>query len=45
MEVEDIMVRKVITVDPNASVKEAARLMNRHEIGCLIVVGQDKSWE
>ena len=40
MEVEDIMVRKVITVDPNASVKEAARLMNRHEIGCLIVVGQ-----
>ena len=40
MEVEDIMVQKVITVDPNASVKEAARLMNRHEIGCLIVVGQ-----
>ena len=40
MEVEDIMVQKVITVDPNASVKEAARLMNRHAIGCLIVVGQ-----
>ena len=40
MEVEDIMVQKVITVDPNASVKKAARLMNRHEIGCLIVVGQ-----
>jgi len=40
MEVEDIMVQKVITIDPNASVKEAARLMNRHEIGCLIVVGQ-----
>ena len=42
MEVEDIMVRKVITVDPNASVKEAARLMNRHEIGCLIVVGPEQ---
>ena len=42
MEVEDIMVQKVITVDPNASVKEAARLMNRHEIGCLIVVGQEQ---
>jgi CBS domain-containing protein len=40
MEVEDIMVQKVITVDPNASVKEAARLMNKHEIGSLIVVGQ-----
>jgi CBS domain-containing protein len=40
MEVEDIMVQKVITIDPNASVKEAARLMNKHEIGSLIVVGQ-----
>jgi len=38
MEIEDIMVHKVITIDPNASVSEAARLMNRHEIGCLIVV-------
>ena len=40
MEIEDIMVQKVITVDPKATVKEAARLMNRHEIGCLVVVGQ-----
>jgi len=40
MEVEDIMVQKVITIDPSATVKEAARLMNRHAIGCLIVVGQ-----
>ena len=42
MEVEDIMVQKVITIDPSATVKEAARLMNRHEIGCLIVVKQGK---
>jgi len=40
MEIEDIMVQKVITIDPKATAKEAARLMNRHEIGCLIVVGQ-----
>jgi len=38
MEIEDIMVQKVITIDPNATVKEAARLMNKHEIGCLLVV-------
>jgi len=38
MEIEDIMIHKVITIDPNATVQEAARLMNRHEIGCLIVV-------
>jgi len=38
MEVEDIMINKVITIDPNATVKEAAKLMNRHEIGCLIAV-------
>jgi CBS domain-containing protein len=36
MEVEDIMINKVITIDPNATVKDAAKLMNKHEIGCLI---------
>ena len=38
MEVEDIMINKVITIDPNATVKDAAKLMNKHEIGCLIAV-------
>ncbi len=38
MEVEDIMVNKVITIPPDATVKEAARIMNKHEIGCLIAV-------
>ncbi len=38
MEVEDIMVNKVITIPPNATVKEAARIMNKYEIGCLIAV-------
>lgn len=42
MEIEDIMVQKVITIDSNATVREAARLMNRQEIGSLIVVKQGK---
>jgi len=42
VEIEDIMVHKVITIDPKAKVKEAARLMNRHEIGCLIAAKQGK---
>jgi len=31
------MVHKVITVGADASLKEAITLMNKHEIGCLIV--------
>jgi len=42
MEIEDIMISKVITIDTNATVKEAARLMNRHEIGCLIALQKDQ---
>lgn len=42
MELKDIMVKDVITVNPNATVKNAAKLMNQHNIGCLIVVGKGK---
>lgn len=31
------MVQKVITVEVDASLKEAIALMNKHEIGCLVV--------
>ncbi len=37
-----IMVQKIITVEPSASVKKAAELMNKHEIGCLIVIDNGK---
>ena len=37
LEVQDVMVRKVITVQENASLKEAITIMNKHELGCLIV--------
>ncbi|MFQ6073873.1 MAG: cyclic nucleotide-binding/CBS domain-containing protein [Candidatus Bathyarchaeia archaeon] len=38
MEVEDLMVQKVVTVNADATVREAAKLMNQHEIGCIIAV-------
>jgi CBS domain-containing protein len=36
------MVRKVITVKEDASLEEVITLMNRHEIGCLIVTKEKK---
>jgi len=42
MEIADVMVHDVITIDVRASVQKAAKVMNRHEIGCLIVVRQGK---
>jgi CBS domain-containing protein len=42
LSVEDVMVEEVITVDSDATVQEAVRLMNKHEIGCLIVVFKGK---
>lgn len=38
MNVEDIMVKNVITVDKNEAVSNAVDIMNEHNIGCLIVV-------
>ncbi len=42
MELREIMVRNVITIDSEASVQEAARQMNLYEIGCLIVLNKGK---
>ena len=41
MELKDIMVRNVATIEPDQSVKEAAKRMNLYEIGCLIVVSNE----
>ena len=38
IEIEDIMVERVITVEADATVRDAAKLMNKHDIGCLVVV-------
>jgi len=39
---EDIMVDDVITVEADEPVMKAVEIMNKHEIGCLIVTKQGK---
>ncbi len=41
--VDDVMVKEVITIDENSTVKEAADVMNKFEIGCLIAVKKGKA--
>lgn len=43
LRVEDIMVKEVITIDEDFTVKEAAEIMNKFEIGCLIGVKKGKA--
>jgi len=42
LEAQDIMVDKVITARKDASLDQAVQLMNEHEIGCLVIVENDK---
>ncbi len=39
----DIMVTKVVTTPKNSTLEEAVKLMNDHEIGCLIVTENKKA--
>ena len=41
--VSDVMVKDVMTVDEDTSVKEAAGVMDKFEIGCLIAVRKGKA--
>ena len=43
MKVEDVMVKEVVTISENASVKEAADIMNQFEIGSIIAVRKGKA--
>lgn len=43
LKVRDVMVREVITVDENSSVKEAIDIMNEFQIGSLIVLEKGKA--
>jgi CBS domain-containing protein len=36
--VEDVIVKDIIKVDASDSALEAAEIMNKYDIGCLIVV-------
>jgi len=43
LKIENVMVSDVVTVEAGATVRQAVDLMNKHEIGCLIVVdGEEK---
>jgi CBS domain-containing protein len=43
LRVEDVMVKEVITIDEELTVKEAAEIMNKFEIGCVIAVRRGKA--
>lgn len=43
LKISDVMIKDVITIDENATVKEAAEIMNKFEIGCLIAVRKGKA--
>jgi CBS domain-containing membrane protein len=36
--IQDIMIQKLITISPEADIKEAVQLMLQHKIGCVPVV-------
>ena len=36
------MIRNVITLQENATVHEAVQLLNKHKIGCLIILSNDQ---
>jgi len=42
MDVKDFMVKEVITVNPDTKIRDAVELMNKNEIGCLVVTRKGK---
>ncbi|MCW4001618.1 MAG: CBS domain-containing protein [Candidatus Bathyarchaeota archaeon] len=42
LKIENVMVSDVITVKAEATVREAVDIMNKHEIGCLVVVDEEE---
>jgi len=42
LKIENVMVSDVITVEAEATVREAVDIMNKHEIGCLVVVDEEE---
>jgi len=42
MDVKDIMVKEIVTVDPTTRIRDAVELMNKNEIGCLVVMKKGK---
>jgi len=42
LKIENVMVVDVVTVEAEATVREAVELMNKNEIGCLVVVDEEE---
>jgi CBS domain-containing protein len=42
LQVKDVMVTNLVTIEEWATAKKAAELMNRHDIGCLLVVNRNE---
>jgi len=42
MDVKDVMVKEVITVNPDTKIRDAVELMNKNEIGCLVATRKGK---
>jgi len=42
LKIENVMVTDVVTVEAEATVREAVELMNKNEIGCLVVVDKEE---
>jgi len=42
LKIENVMVVDVVTVEAEVTVREAVELMNRNEIGCLVVVDEEE---
>jgi len=43
LDVKEVMVKDVISIHADATVKEAVELMNKNEIGCLIVAKKEEA--
>jgi CBS domain-containing protein len=43
LKVEDVMVESVITVDAESTVMQAVKVMNAHEIGCVVVTRKGRA--
>ena len=43
LRVKDIMVKEIVTIDDNLTVREAVDLMNKFDIGCVIAVKNGKA--
>jgi CBS domain-containing protein len=42
LKIENVMISDVIKVEADATIRQAVDLMNKHEIGCLVVVDEEE---